>query len=220
MKNSHLPLAYQRGYQHFYKQTLHVIPGVFIPRSDTESLVVWSVHHIPARSRVLELGIGTGAICIALACDRPDLMIQGVEKDLLSYGIARRNIRLYDVSIDVRLGDWFSNIDQRYDVIISNPPYVGNFDAVGSCTIFEPRAALFSGLDGYEDLQHIILNSVHHLNLSGMLILEHGSTQGDRVGHMMRDAGYGDITKIYDLSGHHRGTAGIIKDRHLTGHTC
>jgi len=176
------PVAYLTGRREFWSLELHVSPAVLIPRPDTELLVEWALERLRGVSAPLlaDLGTGSGAIALALASERPD---------------AR---------------DWLVPLaGERFDLIVSNPPYVAEQDPHLRDLRFEPRRALTAGADGLSDLRRIAADALGYLKPGGALLLEHGAEQGAAVRALLHQQGYGAIETRRDLAGLERATLGV-----------
>ncbi|HYN55374.1 MAG TPA: peptide chain release factor N(5)-glutamine methyltransferase [Methylotenera sp.] len=206
------PIAYILGKREFYGLDLMVTPDTLIPRPDTETLVEAALAKIPnnANYSILDLGTGTGAIALAIATHRPNASIIAVDASKAALEIALQNAQnLHLLNVEFVLSDWFDKLDgERFDVIVSNPPYIEQDDAHLSQgdLRFEPISALASGIDGLDDIRQIIDNCLIHLKPQGWLMLEHGYDQAVQVADLMAETGLVDITTLRDLGGNHRVT--------------
>ncbi len=208
------PIALILGSREFWSLELTVTADTLIPRPETELLVELALARMVGRPRctVLDLGTGSGAIALALASERPDARITAVEANARTLAVAQKNAaRLGLARVQFLLGDWFSPVsDERYEVIVGNPPYIAQDDphlSQGDLR-FEPRAALVSGIDGLDALRSISMRAPEHLVAGGFLLLEHGYEQGERVRELLLASGFIDVGTRVDLEGRERVTLG------------
>ena len=220
------PLAYILGEREFFGLNFKVTPATLIPRPDTELLVELALQRIPKplpaspcqgrsvdKYRVLDLGTGSGAIALSIAHVRPNIEVTAVDASQEALEVARENARRLDIG-NVRLlrSDWFAALaDERFDLIVSNPPYIADGDAhlVQGDLRFEPCAALASGADGLDDIRRIVAGAKEHLHPGGWLLFEHGYDQAGRVRELLGAAGYTEVFSARDLAGIERVSGGL-----------
>lgn len=211
------PVAYLLGERAWWSMTFAVSPATLIPRPETELLLECILTQHPAHStrQVLELGTGSGILAIALAHERPTWSISACDLREETLALARQNLsRIPQINVHFFQSDWFSQVPatQRFDLILSNPPYLSDNDPhlTQGDLRFEPLLALSSGPSGLEALSHLIQQSIHYLLPHGQLFVEHGQTQGAAVHALFKAAGYQDIRCWKDFSGHDRVTQGTV----------
>jgi release factor glutamine methyltransferase len=199
------PIAYLTGEREFFGLSLQVTPGVLIPRPETELLVELALERLPARrgKRVLDLGTGSGAIAIAIAHEAPDAEVIAVDSSSAALEVARSNARRHDATIRLVHSDWFEALGvERFDLIVSNPPYVaaGDGHLQQGDLRFEPQQALAGGADGLDPIRAIVSRSLEYLAPEGWLLFEHGYDQAERCRRLLRERGFAEITSWTDLA--------------------
>lgn len=203
------PVAYILGRQGFWSLDLDVASHTLIPRPDTELLVETALALLPATPlQVLDLGTGTGAIALALACERPAWQVTGVDRVPEAVALAQGNgTRLQLANARFAESCWFSALaGQRFQLIVSNPPYIAAADphlSQGDVR-FEPSSALVAGVDGLDDIRLIIEQAPEHLLAGGWLLLEHGFDQAEAVRELLVQRGFAAVDSRRDLGGHQR----------------
>jgi release factor glutamine methyltransferase len=205
------PLPYLLGEWSFYGRTFKVNPHVLIPRADTEILIEKALSKINVRDRyeVLDLGCGTGIIGITIALERPLSKVTLIDQSEHAIQNTKENQTFYQVTNTmIQKSDWFSALDQtRFDVILSNPPYLEDNDPHLSQGLEEePLDALVSGPTGIEAIQYIIENAKNHIKPSGWLFIEHGYNQAMILKDLFEKNGYQHIENANDIHGIHRVT--------------
>ncbi len=210
-----VPVAYLVGHREFWSMNLQVTPDVLIPRPETELLVDQGLARLPVGpSRILDLGTGCGAIALAVARERPESRITAVDRSLPAMGVARLNAaRLKVPNVRWLVSDWFSTVaGERFDLVLSNPPYV---DVNDPCLLgeirHEPADALVAGRNGLADLGTVIESAPPYIAPGGHLVLEHGSEQAAAVAEMLGDAGFVRVETMHDLAGLPRVTCGRLE---------
>ena len=194
------PVAYILGHKEFYGLDLSVNPSVLIPRPETELLVDLALGKQPAS--MLDLGTGSGAIALALKFNMPDTRVVAVESDLSALLTAQRNAAKLNLDVDFRHGRWFEPLaGERFELVVSNPPYVAEGDPHLPALRFEPRGALVSGADGLDAIRDIVREAGAHLRPGGWLLLEHGMGQDGAVRTLLAGVGLESVTTWPDLAG-------------------
>jgi release factor glutamine methyltransferase len=211
------PIAYLTGTREFWGLALAVTPNVLIPRPETETLVEQALARLPGDRdlRILDLGTGSGAIALALARERPRAQIVATDVSDAALQVARANARRCGLfNVEFVRSDWYANLAppavERFDAIVSNPPYIGASDVHLSRgdVRFEPMVALTAGGDGLAALRTIIAQAPGWLMPRGWLIVEHGYDQSDAVRALLGNAGFAPVDAARDLAGVWRVAAG------------
>lgn len=206
------PMAYISGVREFWSMPLRVNRQVLIPRPETELLVEKSLDHIPEDEevRVLELGSGCGAVSLAIAHERPMAEVIGVDISEDALTIARLNAKLFKIAnVEFLHSNWFDAVrGQKFNVVVSNPPYVINRDEflLAGDLRFEPELALAGGDDGLECFRQIIDRAHNYIVRQGWLLFEHANDQERGIRRLLEAQRYYDITCYQDAAGHDRVT--------------
>ena len=204
------PVAYILGHKEFYGLDLMVNPAVLIPRPETELVVELSLQH--DFSCVLDLGTGSGAIALALKQHRPRTHVAAVEASAAALAVAKRNALRLGLEIELLHGQWLVPVaSRRFDLIVSNPPYVAEGDPHLRELGHEPASALLAGSDGLAAIREIARAAPSHLNPGGRLLIEHGMGQEDAVRRLLAQAGLEEVATWPDLAGIPRVTGGKVK---------
>ncbi|WP_417565952.1 peptide chain release factor N(5)-glutamine methyltransferase [Marinobacter sp.] len=206
------PVAYLLGHQEFWSLPLKVSASTLIPRPDTECLVEAALGlSLPEQANVLDLGTGTGAIALALASEHPGWRITACDEVEAAVELARENARVLGLPVSVVKSSWFSQLEPaRFDLIVSNPPYIPDNDRhLGEGDVrFEPASALVSGSDGLDDLRLIVTQSPGWLFEGGWLLVEHGFEQAEAVAALFRERGFARVHTLQDYGRRDRMTLG------------
>lgn len=204
------PVAYILGRKEFYSLDLLVNPSVLIPRPETELLVDLALAS--SASSVLDLGTGCGAIALAIKHQRPECRVVAVDSDLSALLTAQRNAAKLNLEIDFRHGRWFDPVaGERFELIVSNPPYVAVGDPHLAALRFEPQAALVAGPEGLDAIREIVTAAGSFLAPGGGLLLEHGYGQDATVRDLLAAAGLESVATWPDLAGIARVSGGTLK---------
>lgn len=223
------PLPYITGKREFFKRTFLVSPAVLIPRQETETLVETVLRRIPKRNEgasplILDVGTGSGCIAITLALELPNVRVIACDVSPEALAVAQRNALSlipqnptaeHGGGVSFRCADFPSGLDDiagRLDVLVSNPPYVADCDfgkLPPEVANYEPRIALFAGEDGLLFIKKIAQNARRFLKPGGLIALEVGVGQAERVSEMLAQSGMGRIEITPDLAGIPRVVSGI-----------
>ncbi|PCK09533.1 MAG: protein-(glutamine-N5) methyltransferase, release factor-specific [Alteromonadaceae bacterium] len=204
------PVAYIVGEREFWSMPFFTEPSTLIPRADTEILVEACLDlNLDKQIHVLDLGTGTGAIAIALASEMPGWKVEGVDVNVQAVALAVRNGERNDIN-NVRFyqSDWYQQVSQRYQLIVSNPPYIAPDDEHLGCgdLLHEPERALVAQADGLADIAAIIDGAKTRLKGNGWLALEHGWRQAVDVQRIFDEHGFIHINTVKDYGGNDRAT--------------
>lgn len=203
------PLAYIVGQQDFFGLPLTVDSRVLIPRPDTETLVSWALDLLPTGStKVLDLGTGSGAIALAIKHARPAATVSAIDASADAVAVARSNAAALGLAVSIEISCWFEEVNGRFEVIVSNPPYVREGDPHLAALGHEPIQALTAGADGLSDLRQIIAAAPTHLKAGGWLLLEHGYDQAEAIRQLLREQGFENVASRDDLAGIQRCSGG------------
>lgn len=208
-----VPLAYLTGTREFRGLSLQVDSAVLVPRPDTETLADWAIERLRVlsrttpRPRVVDLGTGSGALALAIARACPQAVVTATDDSPAALAVAARNARHLGLAVRLCVGDWWSAVPgERFDLAVSNPPYVAAGDPHLRRLRHEPRQALVAAEDGLAALRRIVAGARPHV--AGWLGLEHGWDQAEAVRKLLHQAGFSDIATRRDLHGQERCTGG------------
>jgi len=211
------PVAYIVGARAFYGLPLFVTPDVLIPRPETELLVELAVKFLPVDGSLLDLGTGSGAIAVAVARERPDVEVTATDISPAALDVARRNADRHlgaDRAVVFYQGAWFGALPAacRFDLIVSNPPYIRKDDAHLSQgdLRYEPAQALTDFSDGLSAFQALVAGAPDWLNPNGWLLMEHGYDQAESVRELLAASGFEAVQSWRDLAGIERVSGGIF----------
>ena len=201
------PIAKILGKRQFWGRTFFINEDVLDPRGDTETLIDYVIDR-PVRS-VLELGTGSGVIAISLACEWKKVHVLATDISEAALFVAQKNARNFDVEdrINFLKSDWFEAIEGRFDLIISNPHYIGlsEINEISKEVLnYEPDLALFAGSDGLKAYERIIPQLTKFLNPGGSVVLEIGVSQSNSVKNLMNSSGLSEVKTLKDLDGKDR----------------
>jgi len=217
LRQKGMPIAYITGYKEFMGFRFKVNEDTLIPRPDTEIAVEAAIEAINKKKykKVLDLCSGSGAIGLSIAAilEFTNVTLSDINKGAIS--VSKENAEQLDVVDRVKFieSDLFEKIEEKYDLIVSNPPYINKDDMeVLSVSVkeYEPHLALYGGMTGLDFYEKITRNASGHLTENGMLIFEIGYDQSQEVENMLKDNGFKNIITLKDLSGHHRVVSGEL----------
>lgn len=210
------PIAYLTGEREFYGLRFEITSGVLIPRHETELLVELGMAKLPKGGSILDLGTGSGAIAVSLAHARRDaqVMASDISPDALS--LARRNAAAHAVALQFVQSNWFEQIEGKFDLIISNPPYIAASDPhlMQGDLRFEPRAALTDEANGMMHISTIVDGAVRHLKPGGWLLVEHGYDQSAAIQALLQKSGWQQVQSWKDLAGIERVSGAVLEGNH------
>ncbi len=210
------PLAYLTGQRGFWTLDLHVNAATLIPRPETELLVEQALARLPQGDlrRVADMGTGSGAIALSIASERPLATMIATDLHAATLAVAVKNAQAHALeNVWFRRGHWHDALgNDRFDMIVSNPPYIaaGDPHLQQGDLRFEPAPALASGADGLDAIREIISGAPGHLVPGGWLLLEHGWDQGAAIRALLEQAGFGDVETVQDLEQRDRVTLGRL----------
>ena len=205
------PVAYLVGAKEFHGLALRVDANVLVPRPETELLVDWAIERLAAMPgadrRVVDLGTGSGAIALAVKHACPSARVLATDIDPAALRVAQTNAQRLGLPVALRQSAWWSGIgSERFDLVLSNPPYIAGGDPHLVALWHEPTLALTPGGDGLDALRAIVAGAPEHLEPGGWLLLEHGHDQAEAVQALLQAQGFAAIETRVDLGGHPRCT--------------
>ena len=201
------PISKILGKREFWGRSFSINKKVLDPRADTETLIEFVIEK-PVKS-VLELGTGSGAIAVTLACEWKHVHLTAVDISEDAISMAKINAEKFNVQNKIHFlkSDWFETVRGSFDLIISNPPYIGLIEKderAAEVVKYDPEIALFAGRDGLDAYKKIIPNLPKFLKPDGFVVLETGASQSNQVKKMMNAVGFIDAKIVKDLSGKDR----------------
>lgn len=197
------PLQYAIGEWEFYNLRLKVDERALIPRFETEIIVDYLIKSSIKKESILDIGTGTGAIALSLAKNIEGSSVIGSDIEQKALSLARENKELTGIkNVDFIKSDLFKNIEGKFDLIISNPPYINkkDYESLDKELYFEPKSALYGGEDGLDFYKDIIKNSSNYLNDSGHLVFEIGYDQKEVLNKLLIDQGFVNIENKKDFN--------------------
>ena len=205
------PIQYIIGNWDFYKGNYEVNSDVLIPRPETETLIEYIENSKLQPKSILDLGTGTGCIAIELSKIFPKATVDAVDLSTKAISIAKTNAKKNNANVRFLNSNWYQKVSLKYDLIVSNPPYVDKSANTNESLKFEPEEAIFSDENGLKDLRIIISQSKHYLNYGGIIFLEHSPEQKKIIKNLLKKTGFRDVTSIKDLKRAERFTFGKLE---------
>ncbi len=208
------PLAYLLGKREFHGLSLHITPDVLVPRQDTETLVDWALELLAGlrAPKVIDLGTGSGAIALAVKHACPHAEVHASDLSEAALAVARANGSALGLDVQWHGGAWWQAAPAgRFDLALSNPPYVAPDDPHLAALHHEPAMALTpigDRGDGLADIERIVGGAASHLLPGAWLLVEHGAEQGDAARALFVQAGFSAVETRRDLAARPRVTAG------------
>lgn len=203
-----VPVSHITGRRAFWGRDFAVTPDVLDPRPETETLIAAALE-APFRA-VLDLGTGSGAIVVTLLAERPAAQGLGTDLSEAALAVARRNAAAHAPRARFLRSDWFAAVEGRFDLIVSNPPYIAEHEMAGLSpeVLREPRMALTPGGDGLDAYRALAAGARGHLEAGGRMLLEIGPTQGAAVAGLLAAQGFEAVAVLPDLDGRDRVVTG------------
>ena len=211
LRYQYKPIAHIINFKFFWKYKFFVNKDVLIPRPETELIVEQTLRLVPIKSKknILEIGTGSGCIAISLSKERPNCRVVAIDKSPKAIKVAKKNAEILQVGkkisfINIDVDKYFIN---KYDIIVSNPPYIKNSELLSlekDVKLNEPKIALSGGFSGLEIFFKIINRCNRLLKKNGMLILEIGHKQTNDLTKYLKSKGFNQIKIYQDLSGKNR----------------
>lgn len=218
----HIPVQHILGYAYFYGHTFIVNEHVLIPRVETEQLVDQTLYYYDKyfnkqKLDVLDLGTGSGCIGLTLAKEEENLNVMISDVSAQALDTAKANAKHLNVSVKTRLSSWFDQIEGKFDMIISNPPYIPDDEIVEDIVKKEPEVALYGGKNGTDFYLHILKHIKPYLKDKGLIGFEHGYQQKAEIAAFVKtyfkDA---KLIQLKDYQGKDRmtfiGFGGVLDD--------
>ena len=206
-RQNHRPVSRIIGVRQFWGRNFQITDDVLDPRGDTETLIAEALK-TPAK-RILDLGTGSGILGITLAMEQVDAVVVVTDISQAALAVAKANAKRYHVEdrIEFLQSDWFDSLQGKFDLIISNPPYIGENELEGlepDVIDYDPIIALTPGGDGLAPYRIIAGQAKDYLNKNGQVIVEIGYLQGNEVKNLFLRAGFANVQTLQDVNGKER----------------
>jgi len=197
---NNVPFAYLVGEQEFWGLNLAVSPHVLVPRPETELLVESALALLQNGASLLDLGTGSGAIALAIASERDDAKVTATDISTDALLVAKQNAETLGIEVTFQESRWLESLTGRWQIIVSNPPYIDPADPHLAHLHAEPQHALIADEKGLADLRQIITEAPNYLANGGWLLLEHGFDQAQQVRLLLEQSGFQAVTSHRDLA--------------------
>lgn len=212
------PIQYILGETIFYNLTFNVIPGILIPRPETEELVDWIIKESPDKyKRILDIGTGSGCIAISLAKNLPESVVYASDISREALTVTKKNSKLNNVDIQIMKLDilnFDNQLNEKFDIIVSNPPYVTEKEKKlmhKNVLDFEPELALFVPDNNPLLFYKAIIDfGMNHLNPGGKIYFEVNESFGKETALLLEERGFQDISLKKDINGKDRMLKGVL----------
>lgn len=207
------PLAYIVKNKEFYGMDFYVDEYVLIPRPETEGLIeLYSSCH-EMEDKILDLCTGSGAIAVSIKNKFEDVDMYASDISEKAIDVACKNAQRYELDINFIVSDLYAHVEEKFDVIISNPPYIGKmeYENLQDEIYYEPKTAFLGGEEGYEIYEEIIKGALEHLRVNGKLILEIHYNQQDKIRDLLKKYNFKNISIKKDYAGYYRYVYAEIK---------
>jgi release factor glutamine methyltransferase len=201
---NHEPLVHLTGHREFYGLDLSITPDVLTPRVETEQMVEWAIKYAPRDGSLIDIGTGSGALAIAIKLHRPDLVVTATEVSPAALEIARANARALKTDIAFVQSDLWNSVEQTFDVVVTNLPYLRDDAELMPEVQREPAVALFGGSDGLELYRRFLHDLPKHLKPGGYLFTECDPWQHEDLIAEASRAGLSVIEQGYFILGFER----------------
>ena len=199
------PMAYITGIREFWSMELAVNPATLVPRPETELLVDVALRDIPRKAewQILDLGTGSGAVALAIGRERPSCYVTATDISAEALAAARENANRNNIgNVEFLQGDWLGPVaERRFEVIVSNPPYVADDDEALAKLQAEPMLALQAGPQGLDAIEVLARGCPAIITSGGLLVIEHGADQEQAVAALLKAHGWANIRCYKDYSG-------------------
>lgn len=212
MRRRHIPLQHILGYQEFMGLKFKVTPDVLIPRQDTETLVEEVMRNLHDGMHILDMCTGSGCILLSLLRYSNDCVGVGCDLSEKALKVARENAHELSLEAEFIQSDLFENVCGKYEIIVSNPPYIPSGEIstlMEEVKDYDPLLALDGREDGLYFYREIIKKAGQYLHPGGMLFLEIGCSQAEDVCRYMKEADYKEVAVCKDLAGLDRVVSGV-----------